>query len=292
MKKILLLFFTLAFSWSIFASALVDKEGKITPSLLSLFELLNIPHGGSLKEIAQSARANWWQLGERWNFKPRFPEKEAFIHDLLQEMGCFSAITASQKEYEYAFVLGSLASNVRKRIGALLDEWNRGVRWNKIIFLTGDRLLHPQKETFAVLTDAENKELPIRKNWVFCGSPPQTETEMMLLIWDQADLPKELRDLPIIAIDAPPVSLRGRPTTETTISKWLKMNPSPGSCIAFSSQPFVGYQHAIFATLLPSSFSIETAGRGGGKEFPTSVLLDNIAKWLYWEVRQQEKHSR
>ena len=143
----------------------------------------------------------------------------------------------------------------------LVEEWNRGVRFDTIVFLTGQRPLHPTKEK------------------QFKG----TETTMMLQTWDETEMPKALRDLPLIVVDAPPLPERGRPTTESTIYAWLEQKPDPGSSLFFSNQPYVNYQQVVIQSLLPRSFKVETVGPKGGENLPTSVLLDNVGKWLYWK---------
>ena len=88
-----------------------------------------------------------------------------------------------------------------------------------------------------------------------------------------------------------------RPNTKNTICQWLATGPQPGSCLVISTQPFIGYQEAIFKYILPSEFEIEAIGPGTNNRypnadldldnhntpFPLSVYLDNFAKWLLYE---------
>lgn len=210
---------------------------------------------------AEEAQETWIQKGDRWTFQNRYESKREEILDTLSSMGWFEAKHASKNHYQYGVVLGSLYASVQKRMNYLVEEWNRGVRFDTIVFLTGKRPLHPTKE----------KE--------FKG----TETTMMLQTWDKTEMPQALRDLPLVVVDAPPIPERGRPTTESTLYAWLEKKPDPDSSLFFSNQPYVHYQQVVIQSVLPRSFKVETVGPKGGENLPTSVLLDNVGKWLYWK---------
>lgn len=270
MMRYFFLFFLLCSS--LFAE-LVDEHGQPTAPLLSLFEVLNTPHEGSLETLAQNAQKFWHQKGDRWTFQDRFEEQKEQILPLLEELGCFKTVQAKHNHYQYGVVLGALAVTVEKRIQFLVQEWKRGIRFDEIIFLTGQRPLHPQKEA-QFLDHAK------------------TETDMMLLVWQQTSMPPELRAIPLVVIDAPPVPDRGRPTTASTVYAWLDERPIPGTCLVFSSEPYVGYQNSILSYLLPVSFSIETVGPEGGRHYSTAILIDNVAKWLDWESKRIARDQR
>ena len=123
-------------------------------------------------ENAQEAQETWIQKGDRWTFQDRYENKREEILDTLNAMGWFEAKHALKNHYQYGVVLGSLYTSVQKRMHFLLEEWNRGVRFDTIVFLTGQRPLHPTKEK------------------AFSG----TETTMMLQTWDNIEKPKALRD--------------------------------------------------------------------------------------------------
>jgi len=230
--------------------------------LLSLIFSFSLFASSQLEHITECNPQEWIQKGDRWTFKDRFEDKREEILSVLDSMGMFEAKEATQSHYDYALVPGALHGSVKRRIDHLIKQWNQGVRFNMIVFLTGQRPLHLEKEKAFL--------------------PLKTETAMMIYTWEQAKMPLELREVPLVVIDAPPLPLRGRPTTESTVYVWLKHNPKPGSILMVSSQPYVGYQQAILQTLLPS-FTIEGVGAEGGSSLPTSVLLDTLGKQLSWE---------
>ncbi|MCB1110695.1 MAG: hypothetical protein KDK64_06895 [Chlamydiia bacterium] len=227
--------------------------------LLVLFLLFSCVYGDipSLEKLTKTPAQAWVQQGDRWTFKERFEEEREDIIPLLESMGIFSEKWAQHAHYDYALVLGALHTAVESRMGHLIEEWKRGTRFDQIVFLTGQRPLHQEKEA---------QFLHLR-----------TETAMMVHVWETLEMPPELRDIPLVVIDAPPLPLRGRPTTESTVYAWLEVNPSPGSVLMVSSQPFIGYQKAILEVLLPA-FSIEGVGKEGGRTLPLSVLLDTVGK--------------
>lgn len=233
---------------------------RIICLLLCTFSLFGDTFTDRLSEITEVSPQEWIKSGDRWTFRDEFEESRTEIVALLDQMGWFETKQATKMHYKYGVVLGALQPSVEKRINHLIEEWNRGVRFETIVFLTGNRPLHPEKEA------------------AFSG----TETDMMLATWESSPLPKDLRALPLVVIDAPPLPERGRPTTESTLYAWLEENPLPGSALFFSSQPYVQYQDAIIQAVLPQTFISETIGPEGGKTLPTSVLLDTVGKWNHW----------
>lgn len=173
----------------------------------------------------------------------------------------FKTKWATKKHYDYALVLGALHGSVEMRINHIVEEWNRGIRFDTIVFLTGQRPLHVEKE----------KEFLSLKD----------EAAMMVYVWETTNMPPELYEIPLTVVDAPPLPLRGRPTTESTVYAWLELSPNPGSILMVSSQPYIGYQMAVLSTLLPL-FEIEGVGQEGGRTLPISVLLDTIGKEACW----------
>ena len=231
-----------------------------------LFLLFSRAYGDipALEKLTKTPVQEWSQPGDRWTFKERFEDKREDILPILESMGMFSAKWAQHAHYDYALVLGALHASVENRIEHLIKEWKRGTRFDQIVFLTGQRPLHQEKEA---------QFLSLR-----------TETAMMLHIWETLEMPQELRDVPLVVIDAPPLPLRGRPTTESTVYAWLQVDPSPGTVLMVSSQPFIGYQTAILEVLLPAFF-IEGVGKEGGRTFLLSILLDTVGKQHTWEAK-------
>lgn len=220
----------------------------------------------TLEEITGVSSQDWIQSGDRWTFEELFEDKRDQILPVLESMGVFEDKLAQKNRYDCAMVLGSLHASVERRFTHLIDEWNRGVRLEKVIFLTGQRPLHIEKE----------------KEFLHLES----ETAMMVWTWSHMDIPEDLRALSLEIIDAPALPGGGRPTTESTVYAYLETNPIPGSLLIFSCQPYVEYQKVILQLLLPSNFEIEAVGPAGGRNLPTSVLLDTQGKQYSFKHRK------
>jgi hypothetical protein len=190
------------------------------------------------------------------------------LTQLFTEMGCIECLGATHAHYDYALILGALGGRMTDRVDYFYQEWQRGVRTDVIVLLSGDRTLDPALETF----------------------PEGMDSELQLLthLVENHPLRPMLGAIPIIAVDAPKVPGRGRPTTASTVEQWLKQNPQPGSCLAISNQPYVGYQEAVLRALLPSSFVIEGVGPAPRQMPSTAILLDNFAKWLYFASLEEK----
>lgn len=261
MKKILVLLFSLI-ALKGEALTLVEADGRLTPPLVELLQLFDLPIDRTVDETAQILRSVWIQEGkERWQYEDRYSDKKEQALPLLSEIGCFDAVHAGQLHYDYALVTGGLASRVEKRLNFLFEEWQRGVRFEALIFLTGQRDIDPIKEPLPPGVDSES--------------------QMMIRIYRAHPLSKAALDLPVSVIDtSKQIDTMRRPNRADTVNAWLKTRPQPGSCLSISSQPFVGYDEAILRGLLPPEFSFEVVGEADEGRFPLVFYLDNIAKWL------------
>ncbi len=280
------------FRRSVLPSA-VDVAGKLNPDLLSLLDLMNIRHDGSLADVVTKTQAQWLrQIGkERWEM----PELLVAQHDqflsLLDRLGCITQVAPVQQQYDYALLLGATLAGARSRLSYLIALWNQGIRFDKLVLLGGQRVLERDFEGKDALLDRENIDLLIRKDWQFSGAVPTTEMQMMVLVYDQAEMPEEMRKVPVVMVDSAmrlrPDGTPTRPTTIDTITDWLKPNPSAGSCLVLSNQPFVQYQHSVVKTALPEQFFVETVGHSvGGEDNNNAVYLDTVARWIYQENKR------
>ena len=278
------------------SAVLLNRDGSPKKPLLSLLNMLHIAHDGTLKTIVEATQKEWLRGSrkERWEIPEQYEEKREEIISGLEQLNCVYKISAEKKQYRYAIVLGALASRVRSRLAFLIDQWNSGVRFDELIFLGGTRPLHTKLENKELLLDSHNKELPFKKDWKLEGPLPKTEYEMIKMIFDQSDLPDELKKNVVVTFIDTPMQKKSdgtlrRPNTEDTIGSWLSENPKPGTCLVISNQPYVGYQDSVVRTLLPKDFYIETIGCEAYHDLPIVVHLDNITRWLYQERKRRNK---
>lgn len=279
------------------ADFVLTNQNKPTAELQELLDLLQIKYNGSFDSLVKETQANWLrQAGkERWQVAEVHDKLQQQILQSAEKLGLMHEIAPTQTNYDYALILGATLSRVRSRIAYLASQWKKGIKFDTLILLGSERALDASIETADHLVDTNNKDLAIRADWKFDGNLPKTEYEMILFVFEQADIPLEMRSLPIKFINAPNFknadgSLR-RATTGDTIQEWLKESPKPGSCLFISSQPYVAYQDSVVRTYVPASFGlIETCGAQSRSNVRNAEILDTLARIIYQEkVRREAK---
>lgn len=259
-------------------SRLFDGGGRPTKELSQLLDVLKLEHSGTLQDIVDVTQKRL--LGptnrERWEFDDPLADKKEELLPLFKKLGLIDEIRALKTHYDYVFLLGSRTESVRKRLKFLIDEWNRGVRFNTIVLLTGHRLLtvDEKKELSHMLQSDTNI--------------PETEVDMMRILYAAESLPADMAKIPVHVVFAPAKPGAPRATTEDTIKTWLSASPLPGTILAVSSQPFVHYQHTVLDTYLPQVFLLETIGPEDSGRSTVAVILDNVARWIYQESKRRQ----
>jgi len=272
----------------------IDAQKKPSTELLKLLDIMGVQHDGSLQSIMQATQKAWLRPAgkERWEIQDTFAAKRDQVFPLLTSMGFVHEQKVTQKQYDYALVLGATMQRMRSRVAYLLKQINAGIRVGKIVVLTGLRDRSSDIETESVILGTGQTDLPIKKDWHLVGALPATETDMIKLIFEQADFPDGFRKIPVEFINTPAqVTKDGgvrRPNTADTVACWLAQKPVPGSCLAISNQPYNLYQDAIIRNTLPTTFTLETVGAGAEtqKEESIAVYLDTVARYIFAKTKQ------
>ncbi|MCK5633316.1 hypothetical protein KAH94_06170 [bacterium] len=271
---------------------LFNQKQKPKKELLYFLRALGIEHDGTLSGMVQSTQKAWLRPDgkERWEISDNNEKKREKILGLLKNISCVDELLPSQDFYNYAVILGALAPRVRSRLAYLFKQWEKGIRFETLVFLGGARPLHPTFESEAILCNTHNKELPFSDTWKLKGDMPSTEAEMIRMIFDQVELPKGFERVSIIFINTQMQEQQdgslSRPNTADTVEQWMNGGPKEGSCLVVSNQPYIGYQDSVVRTFLPDSFEVETVGSAADKDLPIAVYLDTVARWLYQEQRR------
>jgi hypothetical protein len=247
---------------------LLGEQGEPQRPLYELLDLLNIPHEKDLSSVIKATQEKWCQLGkERWQFEERYENMKTQALPLLKTLGCIEEVHAAKKTYNYGIFPGGYIPRMKDRLNFMIQEWNRGVRFQEFVILTGERPLDPETE----------------KNHIHLN----TESEVLKVLLKEAPLPKEFREIPWTFINVPmqlnKENKPRRPNSQDTILEWLAQKPIPGSCVIFGNQPLVGYFDAVFRTYLPINFPVETIGGGADLSQSMAFFLDNLARTLYQE---------
>jgi hypothetical protein len=249
---------------------LFTQEKTPTQTLKTVLDITNIQTNNSIEEIVAKTQKEWLRPPNKERFEietDTYANKKDLLLPLFKKLEMIDAITPIEKKYRYAIVLGALLPRIQKRISYLISLWNSGVRFDAVVFLTGQRTLD------------KTLEIPLLKTE---GKTPETETDMVKIVYQTAIMPNEMRAVPVIFVDAKTKDNK-RPTTGDTVNAWLTHNPPPGSCLVVSNQPYVHYQEEVLKTLLPETFTIECIGDevDDNEKVMTAVYLDTLARWLY-----------
>ncbi|MCK5892915.1 MAG: hypothetical protein KAG53_00620 [Endozoicomonadaceae bacterium] len=252
--------------------------------LITLQEHLDMPVNRSWQGVAQGF-SRWARkpMQERWELDEIDlpPDQEALVHNDLQQLGFSQVIKPVRKTYAYGVILGATSPGMLERLNYLATLWRNGTRFDRLLFLTGQRPVDPLVDHFQSLMKSLQKKADIVH--LVGDSAPMHETEAAQLLYLYADLPQSMRELPVIFIDTARTWQRQhwvRPNTRDTVKTWLLTNPEAGSVLMVSTQPHAAYQHAVVRGELSERFYLETVAPASPKEQPLAVMLDAVASWL------------
>lgn len=255
-----------------------------TPPLQRLLELTGAVHDGTPAGICAATQQVWRQEGVH---QGRIEDRMVHLRDdavpLFQQLGYIGEQLATGKEYRYALVGGAYQLAIKKRLALLLREWHRGVRFQHLVLLSGERPAAPDKESLEQL----NAEVDGLVRCGQIGMVPKHEAAIMDAILWTFEFPAEWKANHSL-VCAPRVEGRPKPdpTGEETISYWLtRAKPEPGSVLMVYSQPGLSHmQRLVRRQLEPLGFPTEVIGYAPAGEVNVSMVLDSIAKAIYEDV--------
>ena len=278
---------------------LFNEEGQPRATLLEILNKLGMtlnPDKNTLVEIADWSQKNLLRQGERW--EPQSKKFESLRDEFMPlfiELGLVNEITPSFMKYDTAICYGALLSRVRLRLSYLVEQWNKGIRFNELVFLGGERPLNPDLENEKELLNPIESPLTLRKDWVPPQKLPTNEAEMEELVWNQSEIPQEMRNhVKVTFVNTPmqPIPKTPayrRPTTDDTILHWLKEEkPKAGTYLFVSNGPYTLRQDLSARNMMPKNFGIDTIGDKTNPSLPVALYLDELARWIdqmsgYWE---------
>jgi hypothetical protein len=271
------------------AACLHDAQQRPTPALQALLQLCGLPFQGTIAELFEDLKAAFKRPTgvERWMIQEKYPEKFNEIRDCCEQLCLINEIEPQGKQFDYCIIPGASLNGVRMRLAHSIYLWKEGVRWRKMIFLGCERPLDEKQEPLEVLYN-ERSTISSKEGCQKPASAPKTEYEMMRMVHDQAQLPFEnISEQWINTPNKLEKEKLVRANTADTVND-LSTNPEKGSCLIISNQPFVGYQHEVFASLLPG-FRVQTVGAEASDETMNAVVLDALTSWLWWIINKKLK---
>lgn len=263
-----------------------DYQPKV--ELIQVMEIAGMKNPSiSLEKINEWGQKNLLRKEERWSEQDAALEHlKDRITPLLAELGMKHATAPTRKEYQGAIVHGSTLDEVRLRLHYLIEHWKQGVRFEQLYFLTGARPLNMSIENSSICEKDDESPLKIRKGWTL-SSPPTTEYEMVMMIWDQAEVPEDLRQSVTVEFVQAPMKQSPnsekleRPTTDDTVIHWLKNKPVQGSYLAVSNAPFTPRQDLVVRAFLTDEYELETIGPALDNQLRVAIILDELGRLIY-----------
>lgn len=289
------------------STLLFGSDNRPTETFASFLHDVQVP-GDDLASIDMALQERFfqWKPGtkeplERWELKEvevSCPPDRIKQH--LAACGFLDETKPRSESYTYAAWPGALVTRAAVRLTDLVNAWNSGVHWQKTIVFGGKRPLQQDKESYEqcckaigiephAYFDGFDREDEVLREvlapslYLWHKMKLETELDMTRWLWEQVDMPPELRALPVTFVDAPmkPSTKEGgppvRPTTEDTIQEWLTSNPTPGSVLLSSGAPYGMAQDEAFWMLLePHGFTVETFGHAA-PDLPIENFMREVA---------------
>lgn len=285
---------------------LFDKDNHPTEAFAAFLHDVQMP-GEDLPSIDSALQARFFQKKpdgsprERWELKEvevNCPQDRIRQH--LATCGFLNATQPSQQSYTRAVWPGALVVRAAVRLSDTVNAWNSGVRWEETVVFGGKRPLQPDKEGYEACCKAVGiephayfdgfdredevlREVLAPSLYLWHKMKLETEIDMMRWLWGQANMPRDMHELPVTFVDAPmkpPMKEGGppvRPSTEDTVQEWLRSNPKPGSMLLSSGSPYGMAQEEAFWMLLEShGHTVETFGHAA-PDLPIENFMREMA---------------
>lgn len=282
----------------------VLKDGSLSEHIISLLKLTELyDERDSLAQVVEKTQSIWISVIQGRGNKERTdltdsPERALLASKVelcAQEMGLLQKKPPLLQHYTYGVCHGTFLDGVRSRLSLLIQAWEEGIRFDTLVFLTGERYLRNKEgetESLFILCNPSEEATPLKKNWHFQeGTPYATEYDMVKIVWDQVEIPENMKKAlegKIVFINAPK-GTHERPSTKDTFAEWLKSTPQPGTILAFSD-PLVWAQQQIVGetAIRKKNLALDTTSKAlspdqrkrYGKAM-TSLVLDTVAKCLF-----------
>lgn len=284
-------------------SGLLTLSGDLKPAVSELLRCYEIDINQEPQDLLASMKSLWWGEGQGLllHLREEFARPPVGAkYELCKAAGYAEPVTAPALPYSHALFMGGPLPWVRDRLTHLVDQWNEGVRFEKLVLLGADRPLSLQHgESLAHLKTHDPGTTPFKAEWQFNDdSPLKDEMDMMERVFEQSAYPTEWgNSVPIIKVKS--FAKNGRnANTEQTVVDFLDQHPEEGfsNVLTASSQPFVHYQNLVTAAVFKEkgitvdNFLGIGAGRFAGPRSttPEYAYFDQLIRRFAYELRYRE----
>ncbi|VVT42568.1 hypothetical protein BOKEGFJH_00077 [Chlamydia avium] len=261
------------------------------PIINHIFKLCDLHEvDASNKNLVESMRPLLMTREQRRDgiFDPLVVKDVHALYNDLSLLGMTQVVPAHAATYDCAVIFGGFLPAMRQRLDFLIREWNRGVRFRKIIFLSEERERYPGVETFEQFYNPQNNPFPIDKSWHSEDySLPSSENEIAKFIWSQMLLPASWRDSTDVQVEflvAEPSGDLPYTTRHDALTIFRKYwGDSEGRILFVSNQPFVPSDRVRMAKYFTKDCDISGPGFGQAvlkQNWGPRVCLHALAIWV------------
>jgi len=237
--------------------------------------------------ILEETQAKWLgKVGDSRHHIPNIQPVPPSPEELEQyrQVGMAEKLMPTQKYYTYGIILGTVTSFMADALNHLIELWEKeGVRFEKLIFLTGERPLYREYVAY----DRVPKEI---LNPGEAQPTLKTEPEAARFLADRMALrfpPGFPQGDNLIILDAKASPGQIRASTQDTVRAFLNLHMMPGTYLAASQQPFAGRQALVLEKeFAKAGFKGEVIATPAIPEMPKSFYLDSLARWIYELVKE------
>ena len=261
-------------------------EPELVTTLSELMTLLDVPHQKNLPSLIKASQI--WRRKpdqERWEVAELKldDKKRTQVIKLLTRLKLIEDIRPESKQFRYAILLSGTVPRMRTRLEQLVKNWQSGVRFDEIIFLTSQRILNPEIDRVDELV---NKAIGANKTAdEKAKARPATEFEAAQLVYLTTPMPEDMRKVKIHYTATARDWLGNRwqrKNTREGIHSWLATKPPAGSALIVSDQPHINYQGEVAYQEFPEDFPIDFTGEAALPNNKNLInYLDALALWLH-----------
>ncbi len=264
------------FPLSILSTATTTAE--LPPEMDELLQVCEVHHNGDLSSIAEATKNSWLRKPgkERWQIDTidYGTDKNQRIRELVYQLGFIKEVPPTAGHYKYCLIGGAVASAFQKRLLYVRSLWEKGLRYDQLIILTGERALDAQ----------------VDKSEIAVGC--KTEAEALQFVYENSLLPTDMRAIPYQLVVAPnKLTPSGvvRPSRGDTVLQWLSTHPSPGDCMFVTHQPYVQLDQGAIANVLGPDYPFVTVGPGtDAAKNSIALLLDTVGRCLLQQFENEK----
>ncbi|SPN73618.1 hypothetical protein C10C_0452 [Chlamydia serpentis] len=266
---------------------------KYVPVINRLLEICGLPEAEAIEDLIESTST--WILSPEERFSGdlvsncQLHDEHAFYND-LSLLHMTQALPAYSATYDCAVIFGGPLPALRQRLDFLIREWQRGVRFKKIVFLCGQRGRYKSIEEQEHFFDSRYNPFPMEDNWQQENhSTPASEEEIAKFVWTQMLLPTAWRDNPsafkVVFLVAKPAEDRLFANRKDTLLLFRSYQEDfSGRVLFVSSQPFIGLDSCRVEKFFKSE-NYDIAGPGFAQgvlkyHWAPRICLHTLAEWL------------